>query len=266
MEPGKATSEKQWPNIILEPIQVTGFVINLPSAIGLHVKEAITLSAYGVDPKDLEIRSVFSPTQITVGEIGKPFTQCYNPSAFDGGRLEAKTKRNELSGDIYGRAIYEEEPAMAQRTIEVSAFGFPLSTPLGEITVVDPEVRLVYDAFMNLIQIRERVPTVKRCSGTVTISGSTMTFSAPVPYWIVPTVHLAFITGAPQADVVVASVNPSRTMVTLTAPLSAYTGAITIDGSIGEVVKDTNLTYDPTTYCLIKISSVYDTVVLADLV
>jgi hypothetical protein len=268
MSLGNTPSEKQWVSTILEPIAVTGFVINVISTTNLHTKQKVTL-ILGSNSKELEIRAVLSPTQLMVGEIGKSFTQLFNPAAYDGGRLQATdTHRNEITADIHSRAVYEEEPAMALRTVGVNSLGFLSSTPMGQITDLEPETRIVSGPCMNPTKIRERVPSIRKFTGTITVSGSDMTFASPVPYWMVPTAHLAVIDGGGTnlgTELVIASVDVTRTIVSFTTAPIVFAGSITLDASIGEIVKATNLVYDPASFALTKIYYAYDTVNLADL-
>lgn len=121
--------EKKWPTILLSPIYVANHIITVPSTAGLHSRQKITLRKIGVEPKEFYINRVLSDTQITVYHKDGEFVSKDNPVEFDGGSLEmSEQNRNPIQADYVIRAVYEEEPAVALRTMLVSQYGERVST------------------------------------------------------------------------------------------------------------------------------------------
>jgi hypothetical protein len=121
--------EQQWLTVILTPIFVSDNVITVSDTFGLHPKAAISLSL-GLLQADFEIKRVLSNTQIVVGAIGTgirgPFA---SPTQFNGGTLtQSEQNRNKFGSELVLRAVYQEEPASALRSLGVNQYGQPFST------------------------------------------------------------------------------------------------------------------------------------------
>ena len=126
-------TERTWPSVLLSPILVSNHKITVSSTLGLKVKQVITLSKAGVTSQQFEIKRVFSSTMIMVGPIGKNIKETSEAVLFNGGSLAAhEQSRNKLGDAPIMRAVYEEEPTIALRTVSVDAFGnfFSLDNPI----------------------------------------------------------------------------------------------------------------------------------------
>lgn len=128
-----STFERRWPTVILAPITIANHVVTVSSTKGLHTKQEIILSNGSLPQLTLEIKRVISDTQIAVGEKDKAINKLENPVAYSGGILTSiEQKRNEFGAEIVWRAVYEEEPAVALRTVLVDWVGsyYSLANPL----------------------------------------------------------------------------------------------------------------------------------------
>lgn len=115
--------ERKWPTVILTPIGVANHIVTVSSTDGLHTQQIVTLRL-GANAADFKIKRVLSNTEIQVGQIDKDFNQLDNPIQFNGGTLEMQEQeRNKMGWEIVGRAVYQEEPAVALRTFTVDQFG-----------------------------------------------------------------------------------------------------------------------------------------------
>lgn len=118
-----STYEKMWPTVLLSPITVSNFTVTLPSTRNLHTRQVISLRL-GTEAEEFEIKRVLNDTQIQVGKKGSPINVLENPLKFNGGSLEMyEQKRNEIGSEYVIRAVYDEEPAVALRTLLVTEFG-----------------------------------------------------------------------------------------------------------------------------------------------
>jgi hypothetical protein len=117
--------EKKWPSVILTPISVANHIVTVPSVLGLHVKQIVVLLATGEDPQEFEIKRILSETQLRVGpKDGGRMNEYSNPIQFNGGTLAmSEQNRNPMASEIVLRAVYEEEPAVALRTILIDRLG-----------------------------------------------------------------------------------------------------------------------------------------------
>lgn len=136
--------ERRWPTVVLTPISVANSIITVSTTNALHVKQKITLRNGPSTQTDLEIKRVLSATQIQVGPIGNEMGNIINPTIYNGGTLEAEEQeRNKVSNDITMRAVYQEEPAVALRTVPVDWLGrfyttdnpFPVQLSDGSINI-----------------------------------------------------------------------------------------------------------------------------------
>lgn len=115
--------ERAWPTVLLSPITVADYIVTVPTTKNLHTKQLITLRL-GINADEFEIKRVLSDTQIQVGKKGSPIHALENPLSFNNGSLEMhEQKRNEIGSEYVIRAVYDEEPAVALRTLLVTEFG-----------------------------------------------------------------------------------------------------------------------------------------------
>jgi hypothetical protein len=118
------TYERRWPSVILTPIAVANHKITVSSTKGLHTKQKVTLRLGANALTDIEIKRVLSDTEIQVGPLGAEMGNIINPVAYNGGTLEmSEQERNKVGNEITFRAVYEEEPAVALRTLMVDRMG-----------------------------------------------------------------------------------------------------------------------------------------------
>jgi hypothetical protein len=142
-----STFEGKWPTVLLANIQVANFIITVDSTIGLHTKQKVALHKAGEVSTELEIKRVLSDTQIHVGRFDRSINEYENPVEFDGGSLEMQEQnRNRFDGYIVLRAVYQEEPAVALRTMAVDQHGQIIDS----VTDVNGVVRQAVDANVNV--------------------------------------------------------------------------------------------------------------------
>jgi hypothetical protein len=121
--------EQQWLTVILSPISISNAIVTVSDTFGLHPKAAISLSL-GAAQGDFEIKRVLSDTQIEIGNVGTgikgPFL---SPTQFNGGMLTmSEQNRNKFGSELVLRAVYQEEPALALRTMQVDPYGEAISS------------------------------------------------------------------------------------------------------------------------------------------
>lgn len=118
------TYERKWPSVILTPISIANHIVTVSDTRHLHTKQKIILSKPGLDQLELEIKRVLSDTQLHVGLIDKDIGSYTNPVDYNGGTLIAEEQeRNKFGSEIVLRAVYQEEPAVALRTLLVDRYG-----------------------------------------------------------------------------------------------------------------------------------------------
>ena len=102
-------------------------VITLTTTIGLYVKQRIKLISTALNRADLEIKRVLSATQIKVGLAGSNINTFSDVSAFlvaDGAALSADEQtKPKIKPTDYDRAVFAEEPIVANRSILVDQLG-----------------------------------------------------------------------------------------------------------------------------------------------
>jgi len=117
-------SEKNWAHTIISPVSISGAVITMPTVYGLKVKRNVTLSKLGVVSRVFQVKRVVNENTIWVGEVGTPITQLKEVDEYDGGVLSSgEDARNTIGSTPIIRAVYEEEPTVALRTIGVDWLG-----------------------------------------------------------------------------------------------------------------------------------------------
>jgi hypothetical protein len=126
------TFERSWPDVLIGPISVSNHIVTLPNVNGLHTKQKITLQL-GSQTEEFEIKRILSPTTIKVGPRDSNLFNFSNPVGFTGGILWASEQpRNTIAVDPIIRNVYEEEPAVAIRTVSVDRYGqfYSVDNPL----------------------------------------------------------------------------------------------------------------------------------------
>lgn len=107
-------------------------VVTLPSTYGLKVKQEVLLKSSSQPGILLEIKRVSSSTQLIVGPKGQSITTVADISAYlvsDSATLEAgEQARPGIPLQELQRAVYQEEPSVALRTLLVDLLGESYST------------------------------------------------------------------------------------------------------------------------------------------
>lgn len=122
--------EKNWPATgpfnLTAPGTTTG-KLQLTSTLGLKVKQRIQLKDPLLPEMPLEIKRVVGENEIEVGRIGKSITDRVDVSIYGLASLvfAPEQPRNSIPLAEIERAIYEEEPTVARRVIEVDPYGRP---------------------------------------------------------------------------------------------------------------------------------------------
>lgn len=117
---------------MLFPIQVANYRITVSDTAGLHTKMLVQFTK-GTLTALFEIKRVISTTQIAVGPYNPSkannINDITNPIEFDGGSLTAsEQQRNLMNPEALWRATYEEEPAVANRSLLVDKYGRYIDT------------------------------------------------------------------------------------------------------------------------------------------
>lgn len=165
--------ERNWPGVVLTPIQVLNHIITVSDTAGLHDKQIITLSKAGFEQVQFEIQRVISDTQLAVVSIGKNSALLANPTDYDGGTLSAAEQlRPAFGSDIALRAAFEEGPAVAFRTIAVDSYG----QKIGSVTGIDGINRLAVDAAVSVtgisVDLDALTPPTRPDPDNILIAGS----------------------------------------------------------------------------------------------
>ena len=140
--------ERKWPSLIFTPISIANHVITLADTRGLHPKQKITLLKAGIESKEFEIKRILTRTTLHVGPIGTSIREYSDPIEFHGGTFSLEEQeRNKMGWEIVGRAVYEEAPAVALRTLLVDSYGDYIDSILGP----DNRRRLCVDAAVTVV-------------------------------------------------------------------------------------------------------------------
>lgn len=128
-------------------------VITLTTTKDLRVKQCIQISSNTEGKRTFQIQSVPSPTQIEVSEISGKITDRADVSAYttaDNAFIQAKKlPRPSIPQKEYERAVFEEEPVVAKRVINVDEYGniycddnpFPVSlTGIDEVRIDNAQI------------------------------------------------------------------------------------------------------------------------------
>lgn len=129
--------EKKWlaiPPTAFTADGTTAGVVTVANAHLFHVKQKVKLYSNTIPDgtaREFIVNRVTKLGTIEVGNIGKNINDRADVSAFtlsDSAQIYADFQdRPTISHDDFDRAVYEEEPAVALRTIGVDAFGEPYS-------------------------------------------------------------------------------------------------------------------------------------------
>lgn len=145
--------EKSWDAIASTLLTSNGTVngqITLASTAGLKVKQNIFLTSATQPTLELEVKRVWSGTLLEVGPINAPLSARSNVSAYttvDGAAITANFQpRSNIPLQSINRAVYEEDPTVAIRVVQVDQFGNILGGSGGVASDVN-----IRDGFGNAI-------------------------------------------------------------------------------------------------------------------
>jgi hypothetical protein len=117
-------TERTWPSVIQTPITVTGWKVTVADTAGIKVKQDATLSKPGQETQTFEVKKVFNRTELLLGIADKGQSAISGITQFNGGTLTiSEQTRNKLGDSPIARAVYEEEPTIAIRTVMVDQYG-----------------------------------------------------------------------------------------------------------------------------------------------
>lgn len=266
-------TERTWPSLILSPISVNNHVVTVSSTRGLKTKQHVQLSKAGIDTQTFEIKRVVSSTEIMVGPTSTNIKKTTEAVLFDGGILSlSEQSRNKLGDAPIMRAVYEEEPTIALRTVDVDYLGNIIGSPDYDLESTDLDARFKYGTCFELETIREYAPSEKIYEGPVNISTSgTITVSALEPWMVVGGFFFAmevdtFGVITPIAEFEISNLDPLTGVIGVTPnPAANYVGLSIIDGSIGDKVKVTNFDYGHA-FEITNIYTSYSTVTADDII
>lgn len=124
IDPRFGLTERTWPSVIQTPISITGWKVTVATTAGIKVKQDATLSKPGQEPLEFEVKRVLNRTELLLGNKGQGQPAVSGITQFDGGTLIINEQsRNKLGDSPILRAVYEEEPTIAIRTVMVDQFG-----------------------------------------------------------------------------------------------------------------------------------------------
>ena len=122
--------EKRWaevPQQLFAADGTEGGVITVADTAGYYVKRRLAVNAVGEPELRVEVKRVLSPTQIVVGPVGKNLQTNIDLSNYTTAKIAAvhatEDKRPEIPQVDYVRAVYDEEPVVAWRTVGVDKYG-----------------------------------------------------------------------------------------------------------------------------------------------
>ena len=106
-------------------------VVTIADTVPFKVQQAVIVTAIGQTNLELEIKKVISATQLILGPLQSSLNTFTDISAYTvvaSAQIFANEQRRPLvTGDDFERAVYEEEPTVAKRTILVDEKGNKIS-------------------------------------------------------------------------------------------------------------------------------------------
>lgn len=132
--------EKRWSAIPATAFTSSGTssgIVTITSTKGFHVKQSVLLRSDNLTtPLQLQVKSVISSTQLTVGPKTSSLTEVTDISAYSLSQhptIEAPLQpRPTIDQKEYLRSVFEEEPTVALRTTQVDPLGnqYTLDNPM----------------------------------------------------------------------------------------------------------------------------------------
>lgn len=144
--------------------------ISVPSTREFKVKQKVRLFSNTQPIQDLEIKRVISQTDIILGPVGPEMKATSDLTLFltahNAALMIPEQNRNPIVPDAFWRAVYDEEPTIAIRTIAVDAYGnkygpgnplpiaFDGTIAVGNVTIQDDdgdELAINPDGSLNVV-------------------------------------------------------------------------------------------------------------------
>lgn len=147
--------EKSWLQVGPQLFTVDGNpngTITLATTSGFKVKQNVKISAIGEPTLTLEVKRVLSPTTLLVGPKDKGLNERTDISSYTVAKVStiSAEAQNKVIPPINDResAIYEQEPTVAKRVIQVDEWGrfYSISNPLPVNATVDVELSHTTDS------------------------------------------------------------------------------------------------------------------------
>lgn len=114
------------PNTFFTEDGADGGVIKIISTSGFKVKADVIISADSLPSISLEVKRVLSKTTLIVGKTGNLLSRA-NLSAYkialNASVFQPEQNRSDIPYEQHARAVYEEEPTMATRSVLVNELG-----------------------------------------------------------------------------------------------------------------------------------------------
>lgn len=150
-----SSTERSW-LLVTKPIlsSPSKGIVEVESTRGFHVKQKVSVKANSLERLELEVKAVLTETLMILGPTESNMDSKSDLSAYTsilGAIVTApKQPRPSIDEKTYGKAVYEEEPAMAIRSLLVDRLGNdynkdnPLNVKLsdGSIEIGNLEVQL----------------------------------------------------------------------------------------------------------------------------
>lgn len=122
----RSVTERRWPAQDISTISVdpvTG-IVTVADTRFLKSNQLVLITKIGLEVGRFKVRTVFDESTFQLGPEDSPFSQVANPSDYDGGTLQIPEQlRSPLQAETITRAVYEEEPTIALRSVMVDWLG-----------------------------------------------------------------------------------------------------------------------------------------------
>lgn len=122
--------ERFWPAVVSKPFTTNGTAtgdITVADATGIKVGQLVVLTAATLPNLELKVKRVYSGTSFAVGDKDKGIDHRHDISAYTVALSAAVTANFQHRSNIplqeINRAVYEEEPTVAIRTVQVDKYG-----------------------------------------------------------------------------------------------------------------------------------------------
>ena len=131
---GGRSTERRWGDV-LQTLTLDGAsngMVTVSDTAGLHTKQTIQLSSATQPRRTYQVKRVLSSTALWVGPVNSDIDAKSDVSVYlvlDGAQLEAfEQQRPGIDYIFVLRQVYEEEPGMALRVMQVDQYGDPIGS------------------------------------------------------------------------------------------------------------------------------------------